>query len=74
VGHHGLDFPHFLDNDLAYWKALHNEYWPAIYLVDRCGRIRARHVGEVHSGQPSARGLETRIEALLSERPTDCVR
>jgi len=69
----GLDFPHLVDNDLAYWKALHNEYWPAFYLVDRCGRIRTRQVGELHSGQPSGRGLEARIEALLSE-PADCTR
>jgi hypothetical protein len=74
VARHGLDFPHLVDNDLAYWKALRNEYWPAIYLVDRCGRIRARQVGEVHSGQSSGRALEARIEALLAEPRTDCAR
>ena len=67
-----LDFPQLLDNDYAYWNALGNEYWPAIYLVDRCGRIRGQAVGEVHADERSGRDLETRIEALLAEAPADC--
>jgi hypothetical protein len=65
---HRLGYPQLLDNDSAYWNALGNEYWPTIYLVDRCGRIRARHIGEVHSDQDSGRTLEGRIQALLEER------
>jgi hypothetical protein len=68
----GLDFPHLLDNDYAYWNALQNHYWPAIYLVDRCGRIRAHTVGEVHAGEESGRKLEAQIETLLRESPADC--
>jgi hypothetical protein len=64
---HGLDYPQLLDTDLRYWDALHNEYWPTTYLVDRCGRIRDRHIGEVHEGEASGRGLEARIQALLAE-------
>jgi hypothetical protein len=67
VKKHGLDYPHFLDNDMAYWRALDNQYWPATYLVDRRGRMRVRHVGEVHSGQQSGRELEAAIESLLAE-------
>lgn len=68
---HGLDFPHLLDNDRSYWTALENEYWPALYLVDRCGRIRTRAVGEVHAGTATARRLERAIESLLAE-PEAC--
>jgi thiol-disulfide isomerase/thioredoxin len=67
-----LGFSHLLDNDYAYWKALGNHYWPALYLVDRCGRIRATAIGEVHAGQPSGRRLEAGIEALLGESATGC--
>jgi hypothetical protein len=67
-----LDFPHLLDNDYAYWNALGNQYWPAIYLVDRCGRIRARAVGEVHADEPSGRNLEDKIKALLHESGAAC--
>jgi hypothetical protein len=72
VRKHGLAFPQLLDNDNAYWNALDNEYWPSTYLVDRCGRIRARHIGEVHAGQASGRELEAQIEALLREPATGC--
>jgi hypothetical protein len=71
VRRHGLAFPQLLDNDYAYWKALENEYWPAIYLVDRCGRIRSRAIGEVHADDASGRGLEAFIEKLLAE-PSTC--
>lgn len=69
---HGLSFSHLLDNDHAYWKALDNQYWPALYLVDRCGLIRTHVFGEVHMGEPSGRQLEGAIEALLAEAPGDC--
>jgi hypothetical protein len=62
-----LDFPHLLDNDYAYWNALGNQYWPAIYLVDRCARMRASAVGEVHADEQSGRRLEAQIRALLQE-------
>ena len=72
VRRQGLDYPHLLDNDSAYWKALGNEYWPTVYLVDRCGRLRDRHIGEVHSGEDSGRRVEARIEALLAEPAAAC--
>jgi len=72
VRRHRLDYPHLLDNEMAYWNALRNEYWPTTYLVDRCGRIRERHIGEVHEGEASGRNLEARIEALLAESAAKC--
>lgn len=67
-----LDFPHLLDNDYTYWNLLGNHYWPAIYLVDRCGRIRERAIGEVLADEPSGRGLDAQIETLLAESLADC--
>jgi hypothetical protein len=67
-----LDFPQLLDNDYAYWNALDNQYWPAIYVVDRCGRIRAQAIGEVHAKEQSGRRLEEQIETLLRESPDAC--
>jgi hypothetical protein len=72
VRRHGLEYSHLLDNDHAYWDALGNQYWPSLYLVDRCGRIRLRHIGEVHSGEESGRELETAIERLLAEPHPEC--
>jgi thiol-disulfide isomerase/thioredoxin len=72
VRRQGLDYPHLLDNDSAYWNALGNQYWPTVYLVDRCGRLRDRHIGEVHSAEDSGRQVEARIEALLAEPTGAC--
>ena len=41
-----INYPVAQDNDLATWKAFHNEYWPAEYLIDRQGRIVYTHFGE----------------------------
>lgn len=71
VSENKLDFSHLLDNDLRYWRALGNEYWPALYLVDRCGIIRSVTVGEVHLGEATGLKMAARIEDLLAEGP-DC--
>ena len=67
----GLDWPHLVDNDYRYWNALENQYWPTVYLVDGCGTIRARVIGEIHRGQDSGRRAEAALELLLAE-PPDC--
>lgn len=67
----GLDFPHLVDSDFTYWRALDNVYWPTVYLIDRCGRIRDRRFGEIHAGQASGRLVEALLEELLAERD-DC--
>ena len=72
VKRHGLTFPQLLDSDMAYWKALGNEYWPTAYLVDRCGRIRERHIGEVHDDDESGIEMKAKIETLLAESATGC--
>src|SRR4030095_5169763 len=35
-----IDYPIAIDNDFAVWKALDNQYWPALYVADAQGRIR----------------------------------
>lgn len=60
-----------LDNDYAYWDAFANRYWPAFYLVDTEGRVRAGFVGETHAGDRNATAMEAAIEALLAEREPD---
>ena len=59
--------PVMLDNDYSYWRAMDNRYWPAFYLIDRQGRVRAHYAGETHEGDRNARRIEAGIEALLAE-------
>jgi thiol-disulfide isomerase/thioredoxin len=67
VGEFGLQHAVMVDNDKSYWKAMHNRYWPAYYLIDKQGRKRGVYFGETHSGDKQARAIEAHIEALLSE-------
>ena len=46
VGELDVRYPVVTDNDFAIWRAFANHYWPAVYLVDRDGRVRYQHFGE----------------------------
>jgi len=41
-----VGYPVVVDNDFTIWRAFENHYWPAVYLVDRDGRVRFHHFGE----------------------------
>jgi thiol-disulfide isomerase/thioredoxin len=41
-----IEYPVPVDNDYAIWQAFANNYWPALYFVDREGAIRDQHFGE----------------------------
>src|SRR6266478_4899667 len=60
-----IDYPIAIDNDFAIWRALKNEYWPALYFVDARGRIRHHHFGEGEYEQS-----ERIIQQLLAEAGT----
>lgn len=59
--------PVVMDNDMRIWRAFGNRYWPAFYLVDRNGRVRALFAGETHAGDRQALAIEAAITALLAE-------
>lgn len=67
VGEFGLKFPVMIDNDYSYWKAFGNRYWPAFYLVDKQGKVRAAYFGETHPGDLNAQNIEATIAKLLAE-------
>ena len=62
VRENGLEFPVGLDNEFLAWNTYGNRYWPTMYLIDRAGRIRYRHIGEGDYGR-----TETAIRAVLAE-------
>jgi len=43
----GIEYPVAIDNERATWQAYKNRYWPAIYLIDKSGRVRYRWDGEL---------------------------
>ena len=62
----GIDYPVAVDDNLATWTAYNNNYWPADYLIDPTGVVRAYTFGEGGYGT-----MESNIRMLLSrERVT----
>jgi cytochrome c biogenesis protein CcdA/thiol-disulfide isomerase/thioredoxin len=64
----GIAYPVVQDNNFATWTNYGNEFWPADYLIDQQGRIRAYFTGE---GDYAT--IETDIQQLLgiSATPTN---
>ena len=56
-----------VDNDMGYWRKMRNRYWPAYYLVDKNGQVRANYIGETHKNTTQANNIEAQIEKLLAE-------
>jgi cytochrome c biogenesis protein CcdA/thiol-disulfide isomerase/thioredoxin len=62
IARFGITYPIAQDNEFATWSAYNNEYWPADYLIDATGHIRAEHFGEGDYD-----GTEADIRALLQQ-------
>lgn len=58
----GIRFPVVMDNGFRIWRAYNNVYWPTLYLVDRKGTIRYKHIGE-----GAYEETEQMIKRLLNE-------
>lgn len=56
-----------VDNDMGFWHKMRNRYWPAYYLVDKKGQVRAKYIGETHKNTAQAKNIEAQIEKLLAE-------
>jgi hypothetical protein len=57
-----IDIPLAIDNDYVIWRAFDNHYWPAAYLLDARGRLRAHQFGEGEYER-----MEGTIRQLLAE-------
>lgn len=63
IERYGIRYPVAQDNAYATWNAYGNQYWPALYLIDKKGRVVYTRVGE--GGYEETRA---RIEQLLAEK------
>jgi cytochrome c biogenesis protein CcdA/thiol-disulfide isomerase/thioredoxin len=61
AGNLGIHYPVAVDDNLATWDAWNNEYWPAEYLIDPTGVVRAYDFGEGGYGT-----MEGNIRMLLA--------
>jgi thiol-disulfide isomerase/thioredoxin len=62
VKEHRIPWPVLVDNGFRTWRAYHNRYWPAFYLIDAQGRIRHQRFGEGGYDE-----MESQIRRLLAE-------
>jgi len=67
IAEFGLEHPVMIDNDFSYWRAMGNRYWPAFYVIDKRGQVRAAFFGETHEGDRQAQKIEQTILDLLAE-------
>jgi thiol-disulfide isomerase/thioredoxin len=65
----GVTWPVVQDNVLRNWRAWGIRAWPTFVLIDRQGRVRYSHRGEISTRFPQAiPGLDAQIWALLTEK------
>jgi thiol-disulfide isomerase/thioredoxin len=57
-----IDYPVAIDNDRLTWGAYNQRYWPTLYLLDKAGHIRYKHIGEGAYAE-----TEAAIRQLLTE-------
>jgi len=62
VRDHSISYPVAVDNQFVTWQRYGNQAWPALYLIDKRGRVRLVHVGEGRYEE-----TERAIEELLAE-------
>ena len=58
----GIPYLVVLDNEQRNWNQFMNQYWPTIYLIDKQGKLRYRHIGEGSYAE-----TEATIRTLLAE-------
>ncbi len=68
IKQHKIDYPVVVDAKNATWQAYNNRYWPAIYLIDKQGRIRQRWEGELEFKDADGdKKMRAAIQELLAE-------
>jgi peptide-methionine (R)-S-oxide reductase len=60
----GIGYPVVTDNEFLSWKAYGVEAWPTVFVIDKSGQMRFKHIGEGAYGE-----TERIIKQLLSEKP-----
>ena len=60
--------PVMVDNDMTFWRAMNNRYWPSYFIIDKNGQVRANFIGETHKDSAQAKKIETLIAQLLAEK------
>lgn len=64
----GVTYPVLLDPKMNNWRRWNQQFWPAVYLIDRHGKIRYRWEGEMNYGNlDGERKMTALIEDLIKD-------
>lgn len=64
-----IDYPVAFDGQAENWKAWGNNIWPAVYLIDKRGNVRAWWYGELNwQGATGEQQMRNRIAELIAEK------
>ncbi len=65
----GIQWPVAVDAQSENWKAWANNIWPAVYLIDKQGRVRYWWYGELNwQGATGEQTMRKRIQQLIAEK------
>lgn len=64
-----VEYPVAVDNDYAVWRGFHNQYWPALYLIDANGQVRHHQFGEGEYAQSERLIQQVLMEAGAARVP-----
>ena len=68
VAQYNIHWPVLVDTDMKNWRKWRQEFWPAVYLVDKKGKIRYRWDGELnYGGAGGEKKMLELVEQLLEE-------
>ncbi len=60
-----IRYPVLIDSNNANWNRWNQQFWPTIYLIDKTGRVRFKHEGELQGDEAAF----TRRIAELAKEP-----
>jgi predicted transcriptional regulator len=64
----GIEYPVVIDNNHKNWDRWNQQFWPAVYVVDKKGKIRWRWEGELNYNHAAGeQKIAQVIEKLLAE-------
>ncbi len=59
-----ITYPVVTDESGQNWRRWNQQYWPTVYLIDKVGRVRHQHIGELQGEEAS---VTKYIETLVKE-------
>lgn len=69
VREHQISYPVLVDDKYDNWSRWNQEFWPAIYLVDKRGNIREKWMGELnYAGHDGEAEVCRAISSLVAEQ------